>query len=419
MAGDSKAPKGWVVKHLGAIAKVSSGGTPSRAKPEYWGGNVPWVNTGLVDFNVITETEEHITAEGVRNSSAKVFPAGTLLMAMFGQGVTRGKVAVLGKDAAFNQACVAIVPTDGDSGQYLFHCLAAKYNEIRRLSNSGSQENLNAALIRSIEVPLPPRSEQNRIAQIGDTWDAAAVGLSGLIDAQSRARRGLMQQLLTGKRRFPGFTGRWQTARMGDVLTECDRPVEWNDDELYRLASVRRWAGGLFVREELYGRDIQVKKLKTIRTGDVLISHIQSAYGAMGLVGPEFDGYKVSDMYTVLVPKDPAAFDIRFFAYLAQRREMWHNAYLASNGFFAERLRLCFQASDFLHRQMRIPPTIDEQRRIVAVLEAADREIDLLKQELDLLKKQKRGLMQKLLTGQIRVKVGQAGTAAAQEKRRR
>lgn len=100
----------WELKKLGEIADISSGGTPSRAKKDYWNGNIPWVSTTLIDFNIIDKTDEKITAEGLKNSSAKLFPKGTLLMAMYGQGKTRGKIAILGIEASTNQACGAIIP---------------------------------------------------------------------------------------------------------------------------------------------------------------------------------------------------------------------------------------------------------------------------------------------------------------------
>jgi type I restriction enzyme S subunit len=110
-------------------------------------------------------------------------------------------------------------------------------------------------------------------------------------------------------------------------------------------------------------------------------------------------------MYTILAPHDPTAFDGRFFDYLAQRAEMRHAAYVSSNGFFAERLRLNFDPRDFLRRKIIIPPTLAEQQMIAAVLATADREIDLLEQQLAALREQKRSLMQRLLTGEVRVKV--------------
>jgi len=225
------------------------------------------------------------------------------------------------------------------------------------------------------------------------------------MEAKVLRKRALMQQLLTGKRRFPEFTGPWKTVRIGDVLKAVSRPVDWDDNHTYRQVIVRRWAGGVAPREQLRGDQIKVKKLNVVREGDVLISHIQSAYGAMAVVPPEFDGCHVSDLYTVLVSKYTSEFDSRFFGYLGQTKWIWHQAYLASNGFFAERLRLNFSPTDFLKRHIDIPPTVEEQQKIVATLAAADREIALLRRELELLRKQKRGLMQKLLTGKIRVKV--------------
>ena len=106
-------PDGWHRSTLGEIARISSGGTPDRAEPSYWGGDVPWVTTGEIRFNTITDTFEKITPAGLKNSSAKLFPPGTLLMAMYGQGKTRGQVAKLAIEAATNQACAAILLEDG------------------------------------------------------------------------------------------------------------------------------------------------------------------------------------------------------------------------------------------------------------------------------------------------------------------
>lgn len=86
----------WEEKKLGDVAKITSGGTPNRTQPDFWGGSIPWITTSLIDFNTISNTGEFITVEGLKNSSAKLFPEQTLLMAMYGQGKTRGKVALLG-----------------------------------------------------------------------------------------------------------------------------------------------------------------------------------------------------------------------------------------------------------------------------------------------------------------------------------
>mgnify|MGYP001034645319 FL=1 len=258
--------------------------------------------------------------------------------------------------------------------------------------------------LRKLALPMPPREKQESIAAIVDGWDKAEHGLNGQIKRKHRLLRGLIQQLLTSRRRFSGICREaWKEVLIGDILREADRPVEWNDEAIYDLVSVRSWAGGVYTRNRLAGREIKVKKLKRIKAGDILISHIQSAYGAMAMVSDDHDGHCVSELYTVLIPRDASTFDRRFFAWLCRRKWMWHQAYVASNGFLAERLRISFDPASFLKRAIHIPPTIEEQRAIADVLDTAQKEIDLLRQLRDQIQKQKRGLMQKLLTGQIPV----------------
>jgi len=137
-------PENWKVVRLGEISRVSSGGTPDRSQPSYWNGSIPWVKTGEIDYNTIIETSEGITEEGLKNSSAKLYAPGTLLMAMYGQGVTRGRVALLGIDAAINQACAAIIASESVLSEYLFHLFAFSYDKIRNLGHGANQTNINA-----------------------------------------------------------------------------------------------------------------------------------------------------------------------------------------------------------------------------------------------------------------------------------
>jgi type I restriction enzyme S subunit len=213
----------------------------------------------------------------------------------------------------------------------------------------------------------------------------------------------MLQQLLTGKTRFKGFeNGSWRTVRIGSLLEACDRYVDWSNDQTYRFASIRRRSGGLFDRGTFYGREVKTKVLKLLKAGDFVISKRQVVHGAWAMVTRPFDGFGVSDEYDVLVNRDPRTLDMRFFNYLSQTRRLWHVAYLASNGVHIE--KLIFDYDDFAKEKVKIPPTVEEQARIVEVLSACDREIVLLQKQLEALKDQKRGLMQKLLTGQVRVK---------------
>ncbi|MFT3748580.1 MAG: restriction endonuclease subunit S [Agriterribacter sp.] len=155
----------WNRRRLEEVAEVSSGGTPSRNNDSYWNGDIPWVSTTLIDFNLITDTEKKITEEGLRNSSAKLFTKGSLLMAMYGQGKTRGKVAMLGIDATTNQACASIMANrEILDSSFLFQNLSKRYHEIRDLSNKGGQENLSGTIIKGIEISFPSLIEQKRIA---------------------------------------------------------------------------------------------------------------------------------------------------------------------------------------------------------------------------------------------------------------
>lgn len=275
----------------------------------------------------------------------------------------------------------------------------------RRCSKQSTNlASINTRQLKRYPLVLPRITEQRGIARVLRAADHSLDTVQGLLKARRKLKRGLLQQLLSGQSRFPEFRKQpWVEHRVGDVLKETFRPVQWDDDEEYRLASIRRGSKGLFDRGRLFGRQIKVKKLNTIRTDDFLISHIQAAYGAMGLVPKAFDGAKVSDMYTVLTPKEPDTIDMRFFNYMSQRKEMRHMAYLSSNGFFAERLRLNFDPHDFMHRKVLLPPTIEEQTKIADTLQTLDAEIDDLQRLHDALKEQKKGLMQKLLTGQVRV----------------
>jgi type I restriction enzyme S subunit len=186
----------WVSDSLGNIFETRSGGTPSRTEKEYWNGDIPWVTTSLVDFGVITSAEEFLTEEGLKNSSAKLFPKGTVLMAMYGQGKTRGQVALLGIKAATNQACAAILPRKGIDPYFVFLSLAGRYEEIREMSNSGGQDNLSQGLIREIRFAFPPDDdEQLKVTACLSNLDALITAETQKLEALKTHKKGLLQQL--------------------------------------------------------------------------------------------------------------------------------------------------------------------------------------------------------------------------------
>lgn len=199
-------PESWDVAEAGSLCHFSSGGTPDRGNPAYWtGGTIPWVKTGEVNYRTISVVEECITELGLQNSAAKLLPAGTLVMAMYGQGVTRGRVARLGIAATTNQACAAISPrADSDiSTDFLYHFFEFNYEYLRSLGHGANQKNLNLEIIRQVSVPVPPEAEQREIAAILATLDAKIAYHEKRQALLRELFRTLLHDLLTARRRVP------------------------------------------------------------------------------------------------------------------------------------------------------------------------------------------------------------------------
>jgi type I restriction enzyme, S subunit len=151
----------WKTVRLGDVAKTSSGGTPNRGTEDFYGGDIPWVKSGELGDSTVYEAKETITEIGLKNSSAKLFPKGTLCIALY--GATIGKLGVLGVDAATNQAvCGIFLPDDIDT-QFVYYFLASKRRDLVEMGKGGAQPNISQGIIRDIELPFPPLDEQRRI----------------------------------------------------------------------------------------------------------------------------------------------------------------------------------------------------------------------------------------------------------------
>ncbi|WP_433729595.1 restriction endonuclease subunit S [Nocardia sp. CA-129566] len=154
---------------LGEIAAIGTGATPLRSRSEYYvGGSIPWITSGHLNQSNITRADQFITERALRETSVKLYPAGTLLMAMYGEGKTRGKTSELMFPAATNQACAAIVLHDEHKWRrpWIKFVLQTKYDELRRMAAGGVQPNLNLGKVRAIRIPLPSADVQETI--LGD-----------------------------------------------------------------------------------------------------------------------------------------------------------------------------------------------------------------------------------------------------------
>jgi type I restriction enzyme S subunit len=191
----------WPVKRLDEIAHTTSGGTPSRRRPDYFGGPIPWVKSGELRDGRVRTAEETITELGLAESSAKIFERGTLLIALY--GATVGKLGILDIDAATNQAVCAIKPHDQEMVPYLWVILRQKRAELVAAGQGGAQPNISQAILRRLRIPVPPPDEQRRLVeeierQLSIT-DAMSAEIERAFRRSGALRRSILKHAFTGK----------------------------------------------------------------------------------------------------------------------------------------------------------------------------------------------------------------------------
>lgn len=227
-------PKGWRRAKLGELGQWTSGGTPSRSHPEYYGQGIPWVKTGDLDDGPIREVPESITPLGLANSSAKKLPAGTLLVAMY--GATIGKLGILTHEAATNQACAALLPTGGtaDVIPFVFHYLKSQREALRRIGQGGAQPNISQGILKDYEIPLPPIEDQRRIVERIEALQSRTRCAREALDAVPPLLEKLRQSILAAA--FRGdLTKDWREAQR-----RAGKPVEPASKLLERIRAERR-----------------------------------------------------------------------------------------------------------------------------------------------------------------------------------
>lgn len=200
-----KVPEHWKVPKIKYLATIASGGTPDRSHPEYWNGSINWAKTGELQNSELYETEEKITELALENSSAKVFAVDTILVAMYGQGKTRGMTALLKIPSATNQACAGITIYSKDiTVSYLWLFLMGAYDAIREKANGSGQPNLSGALIADFNVTLPPVEEQinicKTIAMHLPHIDSIIKQKEAMIDRLVAYKKSLIYEVVTGKK---------------------------------------------------------------------------------------------------------------------------------------------------------------------------------------------------------------------------
>lgn len=388
-------PQEWEVVRFGKVMKCFSGGTPKSSNPDFFGGKIPFIKSGEIHLST---TEQNLSEEGLNQSAAKMVNKGDLLYALY--GANSGDCAISKIEGAINQAILCI-RTDAFDIPYLLAVLELNRPYYTDVYLQGGQGNLSAEIVKSYMIAVPPLAEQRKIAEVLGVWDEAIEKQARLIEKLALRKRALMQRLLSAKLRLTGFSEPWKKVNYSDILKEVRRTLTWDENELYDLISVRRRSGGVFHRESLYGHEIKTKTLRPALEGDFLISKMQIVHGASGVVPKQLSGMKISGSYIALIAKDPKELNINYFNLWSQMPLFYHQTFVSSYGVHIE--KMTFDLDAFMSLSMNLPP-IEEQNKIVEVISTATNEIELAKEKLERLRRQKRGLMQQLLTGKKRVK---------------
>ncbi|EAA7714006.1 restriction endonuclease subunit S [Salmonella enterica] len=284
-----KLPEGWVVTNLQNIANWGSGGTPSRSHDEYYNGNIPWIKTGDLGPKLITEASEYITDAGVKNSSAKYFPKGSVAIAMY--GATIGKTSILGIDATTNQACAVGTPIkDITSSIFLYYFLLNEKNTFIKKGKGGAQPNISQAVIKEHPLSLPPYAEQKIIAEKLDTLlaqvDSTKACLERIPQILKRFRQAVLAAVVNGKA-VNIDTDENTLTTLGNIAKNIKYGTSKKCSETQGSTAVLRIPNigpGYIINSNLKYADFDQKELVTLtlKEGDLLLIR---SNGSVDLVG--------------------------------------------------------------------------------------------------------------------------------------
>ena len=375
-------PEDWEIVKLGKLTTVETGKTPLRSNKQFWdNGTINWATTTEVNETYIVSTNEKITNQAVAELKMKILPINTILLAMYGQGKTRGKVALLRIESTINQAFASIKPNKNYSTNFIFNYLDKSYEKIRDLSHGSNQDNLNLDIVKALQIPLPPLKEQEKIAEILTTWDEAITKQTELLEAKELQKKALMQKLLSGEVRFDGFSDEWEEVRLGEIA-EIYQPQTISQTELTDEGFDVYGANGIIGKYYQYNHELE----------QIAVTCRGNTCGTVNFTKPK--SWITGNAMVINLDNSTKA--IKTFIY-----------YLFLNTNFTYLISGSGQpqiTGNIKNHKLKLP-SLSEQQKIAEVLSLADDEINLLKNELEELNLQKKALMQKLLTGEVRVKV--------------
>jgi type I restriction enzyme S subunit len=405
----------WPLVLLDSVAVRGSGHTPNKKIGRYWGGRIKWVSlkdTSKLDQGVISATAEQITPSGLANSSAVLHRRGSVVL-LRDAGI--GKSAILGSDMAVSQHFLAWSCGPSLHNEFLYYWFQSMKSEFERISNGSTIKTIGLRYFRQLKVPLPHIDEQRQIARRLSDIDRLIAFLERLIAKKQAIKQGMMQQLLTGKTRLPGFTDPWPVIRLAEV-GQCLRGVGYDPqtdlspgDRAFtlRLLRANNVQDGAIVLEDLqFVHERKVDARQVVQPGDIVIC---MANGSRSLVGKSayFDTLRRGHRYTFgafmgVFRVSNRQCEARFIAELLRSKDFrdWLDIILAGSSINN------LKPGDVENFQAAIP-SHPEQSAIAGVLQDAQREIDAARSRLLKIKAIKMGMMQEILTGHTRLSVAE------------
>ena len=406
-------PEGWQAVKLGDVMTATiGGGTPDRSNVDYWGGSIPWATVKDFGPRVLSETQEHITEEGLRNSASNLVPANTVVVAT---RMNVGAVFRSGVPIAINQDLRALVPAQTLSADYFFYFLQTSSRALCRLAAGTTVKGLRVNTLRSLFLPLPPLPEQRKIAAILSSLDDAIEKTQAVIDQVQVVKRGLMQELLL--RGLPGRHTRFKQTEIGEI------PEEWEVRALVDCCNGKGQYGANVAKADFKPGGIRYIRITDIDDNGALRDN------AVGISGENTDGYllQLGDILfarsgatvgKAYMHRDPgmrsafAGYLVRFRTKRDVLLPTFLREYLNTDVYWrwvGDRQHAQAQpninATEY--GQLPVPcAPLDEQRRVMEIAESFNS--SLLRARAEVLGKQwlKRALMPVLLTGELRVTPG-------------
>ena len=380
-------PQEWEVMRLGDIVSITSGESPSlyHLKAE---GKYPYVK--VEDLNNCEKYQE--SSREYSDDNNTTIKAGSIIFPKRGASILNNKVRIAAKDIQMDSNMMAITPhTAIVDTEFLY--IRILHERLYRIADTSSIPQINNKHIIPYKIAVPPLAEQRKIAEVLGVWDEAIEKQARLIEKLALRKRALMQRLLSAKLRLPGFSEPWKTHKLQELFTERNE-TNRTDLPLLSITGDR----GVILQTESEKRDTSnddKSKYKRIAKGDIGYNTMRMWQGRSALSGLE--GI-VSPAYTIVVPNTDV--DGYYMSVLFKQPRLIYDFWTHSQGLVGDTLNCKYR--DFGQVHICCPP-LAEQKAITEVLTAADREIELAKEELERLRRQKRGLMQQLLTGKKRI----------------